>query len=1077
MALWRTAMAMVGIVVMTVLIALVLFILALKGQDVALPQWALDPLEAELTAVQDDVTVSFESAYVTVDDQWQPSIILTGVALNRADEPSFLQLGRVDAAFSLSDALLGTLAATHINVEGVFLTLLRDLDGKLRFQFGEFDTGSDAVPDVFSAISGLDTALGSDQLSKLETLQILAITLNYQDRRTDRSWTVDGARFMANRDGDTLFLRSDLALLTGGSDVATLEANYSSVIGENSAEVGIILEDIQSRDIATQSVALSWLGVLNAPISGALRLEILPEGVLGPLNGTLQIGEGALQPSQRAKPIPFDAARTYFSFDPETSNLDFSEIALESRDVSLTAEGYAQLTYDDAWPSGMVSQLALQNIKVNPEQFDNPLDFQKAIMDFDLTFDPFRIRVGQVYLEDKERDVAISGSGQIEADNTGWDVALDLQSERATVADVRHYWQPQFIDKVREWVDRNVIAGTVSDIAFAFRTQQEDKPLVDLSFAFDEATVKAVKFLPNLTDANGYFSLSNNVLSAIVKSARVRAAQGGDVIFNNAQFVIKDTRQKPAQAYVDFSGKGTITAVVDLLNAEPLSVMTRIKQPVTLADGTADLSARIEFPIKKGAKPEEIKYTANATLNNVKTSKLIKDRVLSAPRLELAVNNTSLSIDGSGRFDGLPFTGEFTTGIGKSPDTPRPAVKAGFDISSAVFDALSIPLSSGLFSGSTPATLAILFPKDASPIFSVESNLVGARLKIDGVGWVKPKRSAGKLDLEGRLGKQLAITQLDVSGSGATLKSKVRFTQDQKFQSLDISQFKLGNGINVSGAFLPNGVLRIDGGRVDLASFLARQNSGGSGSGGLKRIDINLDRLIVAENQELNRVKGSLALNGGPNGTFNALVNNQAQVAGRITPKRTGIDLIITSKNAGRVLSALGALDKANGGDLVLTLGATNQPGVSDGRLHVTGVKVQNAPVLAELFNVISVVGLLEQLNGPGLLLSEIDARFRMTPSQVIVSEASAVGPSMGLSVDGYYDLKPKSFDFQGVISPLYLLNGIGQVFTRKGEGLIGFNFNLKGDTAKPRFSVNPFSILTPAMFREIFRRPAPKLD
>ena len=54
-------------------------------------------------------------------------------------------------------------------------------------------------------------------------------------------------------------------------------------------------------------------------------------------------------------------------------------------------------------------------------------------------------------------------------------------------------------------------------------------------------------------------------------------------------------------------------------------------------------------------------------------------------------------------------------------------------------------------------------------------------------------------------------------------------------------------------------------------------------------------------------------------------------------------------------------------------------------------------------------------------------------------------------------------------------MNGIGAFLTRQGEGLIGFNFNLKGETTQPNVTVNPLSAFTPGMFREIFRRPAPE--
>ena len=82
----------------------------------------------------------------------------------------------------------------------------------------------------------------------------------------------------------------------------------------------------------------------------------------------------------------------------------------------------------------------------------------------------------------------------------------------------------------------------------------------------------------------------------------------------------------------------------------------------------------------------------------------------------------------------------------------------------------------------------------------------------------------------------------------------------------------------------------------------------------------------------------------------------------------------------------------------------------------------------------------------------------------------------MGLSMDGTYDVAGSVLDMQGVISPLFLLNGIGSIFTRKGEGLIGFNYRLRGPAQDPRVQINPLSALTPGMFREIFRAPAPSL-
>ena len=50
-------------------------------------------------------------------------------------------------------------------------------------------------------------------------------------------------------------------------------------------------------------------------------------------------------------------------------------------------------------------------------------------------------------------------------------------------------------------------------------------------------------------------------------------------------------------------------------------------------------------------------------------------------------------------------------------------------------------------------------------------------------------------------------------------------------------------------------------------------------------------------------------------------------------------------------------------------------------------------------------------------------------------------------------------------------------MLTRRGEGLFGFNYTIRGTVERPQIGVNPLSILTPGMFREIFRRPPPVLE
>ena len=145
--------------------------------------------------------------------------------------------------------------------------------------------------------------------------------------------------------------------------------------------------------------------------------------------------------------------------------------------------------------------------------------------------------------------------------------------------------------------------------------------------------------------------------------------------------------------------------------------------------------------------------------------------------------------------------------------------------------------------------------------------------------------------------------------------------------------------------------------------------------------------------------------------------------------------------------------------------------------MFTESLKIYDLPALAKLLQSLSIIGLLEQMLGQGLFLAESEINFRLDDKQYIIDRASFFGPSLGISLDGYLNRKDRQLDFQGVFSPIYAINSIGSVLTRKGEGLIGINFDLWGSPDTPKVLVNPFSVLTPGMFREIFRRPPPKVE
>jgi hypothetical protein len=85
------------------------------------------------------------------------------------------------------------------------------------------------------------------------------------------------------------------------------------------------------------------------------------------------------------------------------------------------------------------------------------------------------------------------------------------------------------------------------------------------------------------------------------------------------------------------------------------------------------------------------------------------------------------------------------------------------------------------------------------------------------------------------------------------------------------------------------------------------------------------------------------------------------------------------------------------------------------------------------------------------------------------------VGASLGVTGEGTFAPGSGAVDIQGVVTPLYILNSLGQIISRRGEGFFGITYRLRGTSAAPQITVNPLSLLTPGFLRDIFRRPIPE--
>lgn len=1048
------------------------------GRPMKAPPWLHERIEARLGDALPGADIRFGDISLLVPRGGRPRILLRDAEISSEDGRPVLSLADLEARVAFKPLLRGKMLLSKLRLSGATVNVRRRKDGSFDLSFGTLPKTREAAS-IAELIGELDSLLQTPELAVLSEVEVDALTLQYEDARADRAWTVDGARFDLTRQDDDLRIRGDLALLSGYDYATTLELNYESRIGETEAQFGMSFDDMAARDIAAQVGALAWLEALRAPIGGALRTSVGADGRLGALSGTLQIGQGVLQPNDETRPIPFTSARSYFTYDPRSETLSFDELSVESQWVTGRAEGKAILKGMDAGrPTELQGQFSMTGLRANPNGiYPEPVAVDAAQMTFRLGLAPFDFTLGEGSLT-KDGHVLVL-NGRLLAEQAGWNLAVNGQVEDIAHDTVLSFWPEQAVPKTRKWVAQNVHAVMLSNAQLAYRLRPGVAPQLYVGSEFHDGEIRFMKNMPVIKDAAGRAELMGSRFVVTAAQGTVLAPQGGPVDATGTSLIIEDVRIKGGPpAVVKLAAKGTITAALSLLDVAPLNVMSKANRPVTLADGRASVRGDIALRLKKKLPPAEVEYDLRADLTDVRSNKLIPGKVLAASALDVHATPKQLVISGQGRVGQVPFDGAWVSPIRNNPAKVSRAEGVA-TVSQAFLDEFNISLPRGSLSGSGKARFAIDLQKDKEPVFAVSSTLKGIGLSIPQLAWSLPKAKAGTLEVRGRLGKIPAVDRILLEAPGLSATGAISLTA-AGLNRAQFSRVKAGGWLDAPISIIGRGkgvtpMVEIEGGQLDVR----RMPSGGSGSnqgGANVPLKMRLDRLRVTEAISLTGFRGDFSTRNGLGGAFSGLVNGRARISGQMTPvgKRGSFD--IAAKDAGAVLSAAGLLSQASKGEMTLRLTPVGTKSY-DGRLKIKSIWLKDAPAMANLLNAASVIGLLEQMSGGGILFSEVDAKFRMTPEQVIVTKSSAVGASIGVSMDGTYDVASKQLDMQGVFSPLYMVNAIGSVLTRKGEGLLGFNFKMRGPSDDPKVSVNPLSIFTPGMFREIFRRPAPKVS
>ena len=903
------------------------------------------------------------------------------------------------------------------------------------------------------------------------------VALSYVDGKTKNRFHLNEGNVQINVVESELMISSSFELPRKGKVPSLILFSGRRTRGNTTSDIIFKIDNADPEALANQVPAFDWLRNIEAEASASFVVELDENARPTHLNGVLDLGAGRLRETPSNSGARFNQAKAYFGYDAAKDILTFSNFNIDTTLGSISGDGTSQLERD---LSGLVvgANLTLsidQLLLSQPEIFEDELSFENGRATAEVSFDPLHIKIGKAVLN--HGDLSIITSGDFWARETFWQSKFDLRLDQISAKQIKLFWPSKYIPKTRKWVSKNLHKGRVSDLT-GFLSRQDGQTEFDFKFAFDNVTTGLVPTLAPLHDGRGEGSLNHEQLTLNLAHGFLTPEGGTQLDMSGSLFHIPELNLRPAIGQITLAAKGDIQSALKVLDAPKFRFIEKFGQTTDLATGQASILGWLEVPLAKGIQQNEIKFDLAGSVYDVSSDTLVKGRKLRAKKVVILARDTGIELSGNATIDDLPTTFKWSQAFVNNP-LKEGALSSSLTLNEQALAAFNVSLPKGSFSGSTPANFFVKLLPNTPASFKLTSGLKGAALRIDSLGWHKGKNAKGNLSVSGRLTTPMQVDDISIVTSGLTAKGKISFAKDGDFKNATFPIVKIGKWLSTSIVLDGEGVnasTLLKGGVMDLR----RLDLGGAGGGKLGPLEINLDRLRLTDSLSLTNFSASIKRNGAPSGTFRARVNGGARIVGNISRGKKGSKITITGQDAGAILRSAGFFENILGGDMLLTLEPSDEADVYKGYFEADDFRMKHSNSMAKLLDGISVIGLFQKLEGGGIQFSKAKGGFVLRPEGVQLVEVSLVGISMGISLKGWYVSKTKTVDFDGVVTPLYAVNGAleriaGKLFGRqKGEGVFSFVYTMKGPAATPKVRVKPLSILTPGVFRQIFRQDIP---
>ena len=656
--------------------------------------------------------------------------------------------------------------------------------------------------------------------------------------------------------------------------------------------------------------------------------------------------------------------------------------------------------------------------------------------------------------------------------------------ERVAVADIPRYWPITLNPGGRQWFAENVSAGTITSAKFQLKVPSEvfggapiPSDIVDARFEFTGARARYWATFPDVTDGAGTGHITGSFLELRPKSAR-----NGDIALSDGVIRLEGLNEEERSASIGAVGTGTLSEFLRILDHEPLRVATNMGIGAGPIEGLVAARAKFRFPVRRGLTAGDVSYAAAANVRGAAIPGLARGYDVDQGDLFVRVDGEGVGANGTVRINGVTAEVDWRPDLGSAnPASGRYALKT--TLTDAARLALGLPSNSAL-AGPVAATMEFTAQDGRISEAQVWLDLRDAALAVPALHWSKPRGVEGSARFVARVAEDgaMEIEDLEMVAGDLAVSGSIDLGAGGAFRRADFDRVSYGlNDVSLSLRPLQGGgyIAAVDGASFDLRPFTEElEDFSGQSSTVPLRLNARLTRLIVDDAIQLSGVdvRAERGRKLWESARIEGRFTDGEALALELSSSGERRRLTVTSADAGAFVRTLGYFDNAVGGRLALSAEIQDdKPGSPiRGVVRIDDFHIVGAPALARILTVASLSGITDILRGEGIAFVRFEAPFELADGAFTLREARAVGPSLGITIEGPIDRGRGTVDLSGTLVPAYTINSVlgnipilGRLLTGgAGEGIFALTYRVSGRADLPIVSVNPLSALAPGFLR-----------